>query len=99
MRVIFKSTAKMTSNIDINFDSKPLTEQQKPSNPESFTSKRKKTHRSKKKLPGRKQRLRRKIQLQKLKFELAKEQPLSSGASFAAKSQGESVYAIVANIV
>ena len=88
----------MTSTTDTNFDSKSLTEQQKPSNPESFILKQKKTHRSKKKLPGRKQRLRRKIQLQKLKFELAKEQPLSSSASFAAKSQGESVYEIVANI-
>ena len=39
------------------------------------------------------------MQLQKLQLELAKEQPLSSRASFAAKTVGESEYKAIANIV
>ena len=76
-------------------ESKCIAEEQKFSNPESSTSKRffKKTHRSKKKLPGRKQRLRKKLEFLEQQNQLVKKQlRLSYAVSSATKAKGEPKY-------
>ena len=76
-------------------ESKSIAEEQKFSNPESSTPKRfvKKTHRSKKKLPGRKQRLRKKLEFHKEQSELVKKQlRLSRAICTVSKAKGEPKY-------
>ena len=81
----------MSGNNKVNSEFVPEEKKYYKESLDTLKTWKKKTHRSKKKLPGRKQRLRQKLQLQKSQTELAKEQLRLERSVTARTAKGKSV--------